>query len=122
MMLRPESTNEPFGPIMMTRDARSATPGDFAEGDLALLSEILREVDDVWLRARLADLLWLLETPRDPKKALIAIDSYRAIPLDEETWLHGGQDCWRRAIVLARMLKRGAGDRLAEITLVQDSV
>ena len=45
----------------------------------------------------------------------MAIDSYRLIPLDENTWWSGGEKCWQRAIVLARMLGAGAGNRLAQM-------
>ena len=82
---------------------------------MALLSQISEEVSDPWLQGRLADLVWLLEKPRDPKYALLAIDAYRTIPLDVQTWLRDGRECWERAIALSRMLGTGAGGRLKEI-------
>jgi hypothetical protein len=82
---------------------------------VALLSQISEEVSDPWLQGRLADLVWLLEKPRDPKYALLAIDAYRTIPLDVQTWLRDGRECWERAIALSRMLGTGAGGRLKEI-------
>lgn len=69
------------------------------------------------LKARVADLVWLKQRPRNIQFALAAIDAYRLIPLDTETWLRGGHECWERAISLARMLKAGAGTRLAEIEI-----
>jgi hypothetical protein len=115
MMLRPASRNEPFKPFGVIDGKRSALPEDFQESDVVLFSQIIEEIDNPWLKARLADLVWLLQRPSDPKFARLAIDSYRAIPLDTETWLRGGMECWERALRLAFMLGAGAGDRLSEM-------
>lgn len=112
MMLNPRSTNEPFKPVMTFGNSRTALPDDFEEADIEFFSLIVEDVPDPWLQARLADLLWLLERPKQPRYALLAIDAYRRIPLDAGTWRHGGQECWQRAITLARMLRAGAGERM----------
>lgn len=118
LTLRPGSFNEPFKPRMVTHHGRSALPEDFQESDIALLAQISEEANDPWLQGRLADLVWLLEKPRHPKYALLAIDAYRTIPLDVQTWLRDGRECWERAITLSRMLGIGAGGRLKEIEAV----
>jgi hypothetical protein len=100
---------------MIMNGRRSSSPIDFQQSDVVLFSEFVEDVDDPRLRARLADLVWLLVKPRSPKHALLAIDAYRQIPLDAETWIRGGHECWARAIALTRMLKAGAGDRMKEI-------
>ena len=115
MMLKPESRNEPFQPVAVFTDGRSAIPEDFTETEIALLEQFVASVGDHWLRARIADLLWLRRSPRDPKFALGAVDAYRAIPLNGETWAAGAMDCWRRAISLSMMLREGAGERISEI-------
>lgn len=115
MMLRPASTNDPFKPILVMSGKRSALPDDLSAEDVELFAQVVDEVQDVWLRARLADLIWLLKRPRDPKFALLAIDAYRQIPLDAETWVSDGRECWERAIRLALMLRKGAGNRLQEM-------
>lgn len=115
MMLNPNSPNEPFKPYMVMNGKRSSLPEDLPQLDVTLLSEFAEEVDDVWLQARLADLVWLLILPRSPKHALLAIDAYRKISLDTENWLRGGSECWARAISLTRMLKSGAPGRMKEI-------
>jgi hypothetical protein len=115
MVLNPNSVNEPFKPFMVGAGKRSAIPIDLQKEDILLLSEISLEVDDPWLQARLADLVWLLKQPRDVKYALLAIDAYRAISLDTETWIFGGRECWQRAIILARLLRSGSGERLKQI-------
>lgn len=115
MMLKPESLNEPFKPFAIMEGKRSALPEDFDAESLALFSEILEEVDDIWLKARLADLLWLCLSPRQPVHALAAVDSYRSVPIDADTWIRDGRECWQRAVRLAQMLKAEASERLVEM-------
>lgn len=115
MMLSPSSLNEPFKPFAVFQERRSMIPDDLTALDIQLLASVVKAVDDVWLKARLADLVWLNGKPRSVAFALTAIDAYRAVPLDAETWICGGQMCWERAIRLARMLKAGAGGRLEQM-------
>lgn len=115
MMLEPSSSNQPFRPFAVMGDRRSAIPEDFAASDLALFAAVAAEVDDSRLRARLADLCWLLMKPRRPDIALLAIDAYRGIRLDQKDWIADGRKCWSRAISLARMLGAGAGERLTDM-------
>lgn len=115
MMLSPSSPNEPFKPVFVFHDRRSVIPDDMSDADFLFFAEIVDAVDDDWLKARLSDLVWLKGKPRDTAFALKAIDAYRRLPLDTETWIHGGRDCWPRAIGLARMLRGGAGDRLEQM-------
>lgn len=115
MILAPKSVNEPFKPFMVMDGRRSVIPDDLSETDVAFYSQIVDAADDPWLKARLADLTWLKQTKRDVRFALAAIDAYRSIILDTQTWVRGGRECWARAIELARMLRGGAGDRIPEI-------
>lgn len=115
MMLVPGSQNEPFKPIAVFHDRRSVIPDDLTDSDIAFFDEIVDSIDDVWLKARIADLCWLKRNPKVVAHALAAIDAYRTFPLDTETWVRGGRECWERAINLARMLKAGAGDRLQQM-------
>ncbi len=115
MMLSPSSQNEPFKPFTVMGGQRSVIPDDLNEADIEFFANIVDAIDDIWLKARLADLIWLKKAPRDASFALRAIDAYRSMPLDTNTWIHGGRDCWPRAINLARMLKAGAGDRLVKM-------
>lgn len=115
MMLKPESANEPFAPFMVMQGRRSALPEDFQEQDVDLLAQISEEIDEPWLQARVADLVWLLKRPRSPFHALLAIDAYRQIPIDLETWVRDGRECWERAISLCLILRAGAGERIKEI-------
>ena len=115
MMLSPDSTNEPFKPWWSDGQQRSIIPDDLSETDVAFFAEVVETIDDPWLKARLSDLVWLLQRPRNVKCALAAIDSYRTISLDPETLVHDRDKYWQRAINLARLLGAGAGDRLAKM-------
>ncbi len=85
---------------------------DATEAEIAFFAEIVDEIDDHWLKAHLAHLVWHYQRPRNIKFALDAIDSYRSIPLDAETWVWAG-DFWDRAICLALSIKDS--DRLLAI-------
>ena len=118
MKFLPDSFNEPFKPFTLSDSQLSIIPDVFSENDIVFFAEIIDEIDDPcpkahMLKARLADLVWLLQ--RSPNFALAAIDSYRSIPLDTETWMRDGDNCWQRAINLAHSLGSGAGKRLEEI-------
>lgn len=115
MRLVPSSANEPFKPFAAMDGRRSFTPDDLNEADIVFLSDIADQIADARLSARVNDLIWLLRRQLGPKFALAAIDAYRSIPLDMETWLHGGRQCWERAISLAFSLGEGAGERLEQI-------
>ena len=115
MMLSPESVNEPFKPMAVFNNQRTMIPDDLSEVDVTFFAQVVDKIGDLWLKARLADLVWLVKSPRDVKYALIAIDSYRSIPFDPETWTHDILNCWKRAICLARMIRTTAGDRLAKM-------
>lgn len=115
MMLSPGSRNEPFKPYAVSHGRRSAIADDFSEEDLIFFSEIVSEINDIRLKARLADLVWIKAEKKDVTNALIAIDSYRKVSLDADIWVRDGQECWYRAISLALMLRSGAGNRIEEM-------
>jgi len=117
MMLKPESLNETetFQPLMVIQGKRTAIPEDFSESDLSFFESILPEAEDYRLKARIADILWFVKNPRKVEYALNAIDSYMQFPLGAEDLLKDGKEAWQRAIRLALILKRGAGDRIQKI-------
>ncbi len=115
MRLVPRSSNEPYRPYFVVGNGRSPIPNDFTNDQAEFFAQIVDEIDDVLLRARLADLVWLIKEPRTPRFALLAIDAYRQIPLDQKAWLRDGRTCWQRALQLSRQLGKGAGNRLNEL-------
>ena len=109
LTLTPASTNKPFNAC-----SKFALE-DFRQSEIAGFAEFSEEIDEPWLQARIADLAWLLSTPRVPALALLAIDAYRRVPLNLYSWLRDGRECWERALVLGNLLGGGAGNRLAEM-------
>ena len=87
MMLKPASLSEPYHPVAVYKDYRSAIIDDFSDDVINLLREILKDISDPEIRTRIADVVWLRK--RDYKAAEIAIDSFieSAIRLeDQESW------------------------------------
>lgn len=107
MMLAANSINEPFRAYFQDFQAgrRSAIPEDFTGEELAFFEGILDGVDDLWLKARLADLLWLVSKPKNPEHAKAAIDSYVSHDIDDETWNSGVDDCLERAARLSMQIR-----------------
>jgi hypothetical protein len=117
MRLETKHRSAPFRPGMVWNGDRTIVPEEFTDPDLEFFSQIVDDIDDPWLQARLADLLWLTRSSKNPDDARLAIDAYRAIPLEPDSWIRGGRECWQRAITLAKMLRAGSGSRLQDIEL-----
>ncbi|TKV52501.1 hypothetical protein D9Y31_19160 [Acinetobacter baumannii] len=81
------SINEPYKAYIenFQTGQRSTIPDDFTIDDLASFESLLTVVTEPLLKARLADLLWLLHKPRNPEHARIVIDLYFLCEIDEET-------------------------------------
>jgi len=118
MMLVPDNAQVPFRALMSFGDRRSALPEDFTSEQVDILAQFVAEVDHPFLQARIADVVWLLKRPRDPKFAHTAIDAYSKFPISKESWHHHETGkALGRALRLAGMLK--AKDRVDAIkTLV----
>lgn len=76
MHLKPHEREEPFGPMMAMADGRrSAIPADFWDDHIDLLADMAMRAANSVLRARLADVAWLLDRRRG-KLGGIAITAY----------------------------------------------
>lgn len=65
MRFKPEERHEPFGPMITFADGRrSAMPSDFRGTHVDLLAEMAKQAKNSALRARLADVCWLLDRRR----------------------------------------------------------
>lgn len=116
MMLHPSTPKKPFEPAIVMEGKRSSIPEDFTASDIEFFSTIVQDVDDLWLKARLADLIWISTTKaRRYEYALVAIDAYRKIPLSSDTWARGVRECWERAISLSQALGKRTASRVSEI-------
>lgn len=106
MRLQPNSINEPFQAFMQMDDgSRSALPCDFSQSDMQFLTEIVEYIPYESLKARVADLLWVCNKPKNPNHARIAIDCYTKSGVEPGSWYHEGKNNFERAYRLTKQLK-----------------
>lgn len=115
MILRPENINEPYKPFYPENEKRTVLPQDYNKSDLSFFECILPEVNNYMLKARLADILWLVKKPRNHQFALIAIDNYLLFSLEPNLFFGDIENAWKRAIDLSLQLREGAKDNLNKI-------
>lgn len=73
-MLDSESQDEPFGPIAVLKNSRSAILDDLQDLHLDALQEIVSDIRDPEMRARVADVLWV--TRRGFRMGELAVEAY----------------------------------------------
>lgn len=118
MRLTPENINEPFQALVQMADGRrSALPCDFSANDLEVLATIFETVSYMPLLARLGDVLWLCNKPKNPKHAQKAIVGYISQGIDHQTWPYEGRSEFHRAYQLARYIKSSEHISTIEILL-----
>lgn len=93
-MLAPDSPAEPFKPVWIMDGRRSPIPDDLTEEQREFLQQVLPEIADNELRARVADTLWTLRYGKARQHAEVAIEAYltSANILLERSW----HDTWER--------------------------
>lgn len=74
MMLKSESHAEPYHPVAVFHDKRSAIIDDYSDEVMDILSSLLSDIKDPEMRARIGDIVWLRK--REHKAAQKAINSY----------------------------------------------
>ncbi|MEJ5037445.1 DUF4209 domain-containing protein, partial [Acinetobacter johnsonii] len=102
MYLDANIINAPFKPayIDYINNRRTFDLEDISKAHIDLFEEIINEVKNKFLYARLADLLWLLKTPRNPSYATKAIDAYISREINHDTWHKGARIEIERALQL----------------------
>ena len=94
--LTPDSPNEPLKEYFMFQGHRSPMPSELTTEERDFLQQVLPEIKDSELKARVADTLWILRhnKPKEHENAKTAIESYliAADTLLEERW----HDTWAR--------------------------
>jgi Transposase, Mutator family len=75
MRLKAREREEPFGPLMSSCDRRTAIPADFRGEPVKLLADMAARSVNPLLKARLADMCWLLERKRGALAA-VAVAAY----------------------------------------------
>jgi hypothetical protein len=116
LVLQPSNRLSPLTHrLIWTDGTTSFDPSHLEPHDVALLAQLVANIDHVPLRARLADLVWQRSRRHGHGYPLRAIDDYRAVPPDPSTWHEVGYARWQRALQLAKELKGAAGERLFEM-------
>ncbi len=75
---KPENQAEPYGPMMRFEGKRTAQPDDFSKAIAQMLAAQLERVSHPGLRARLADLVWIVDR-KQHAAAAEAVAAYAAI-------------------------------------------
>lgn len=95
----------PYGVMISTVEGRTMRVEDFRPEEVIFLRDVVEHVDDFRVRARAADLLWLLgDRSERAKYAAVAIEDYQDWPLDAS---HRNTDvwtAWSRAIDVSKRL------------------
>lgn len=109
MILKESSPTEPFTPMFVNPESRSAVIDDFCDEHLKVLSEIVFDILDPEIRARIADILWIRK--RDIRMAELGIKSYlesATVLEDPKQWTHCAERI-ERAFRLGASLGKNAG-------------
>lgn len=105
--------------ILLCDGRRSAILEDLDESQLIRLARILPLVQDVRIRARIADVLWTRKFGgRECQRyCQIAIDNYYRHDISAQGWIaKGGKTAWKRAVELAKNLKKDSSSVLLKMT------
>lgn len=105
MALKPESLNEPYEARYIAGDCRSAILEGFTERDLEFFESILDEITDCRLKSRIADILWILKSPKNTKFLEIAANEYSKISLEPSSLNQFKIYAFERAIRLSKITK-----------------
>jgi hypothetical protein len=107
MRLNLDAPNQPFVPMMVWHERRSAILDDFSDEHLSVLEQLVPHVVDAELKARIADVLWVRN--RNHRMARIAGDAYldSAKVLEQpDRWPYFLQRI-ERALQVARLVNAG---------------
>ena len=88
LKLNLDTPDEPLKPLFLSRDGRTAIVEDFDDSHLQFFSDVLADVDDAALQARIADLLWLRRG--DYRYGEIAVAAYLKSSEALENFQHWG--------------------------------
>lgn len=98
MMLIPASMNEPLKERMNFFEyGRSARPEDLSEEEIEVLDKIYDNLANAWLKARVAEILWLVKKPKNINWIQTAIDCYLSMKETKENWFKDIRICHERA-------------------------
>lgn len=133
MMLRPEQKNEPFGPMLVLADGRrSPAPSDFRGQPEDVLVVAAETAQHPALKARLADLCWVLDRKKG-KLGAAAVAAYTDVvkrvddgslmfPFDEGQGAlkHDARNLLRRALHISKAVGWDKSEAIAAREMVSD--
>ncbi|WP_454667873.1 DUF4209 domain-containing protein [Acinetobacter calcoaceticus] len=108
LFLVPENIQTPFKPLIEVIDGQQIYSSfkleQITKENLEFFESILDDIDLPLLKARLADILWVLSIPKNPEHASKAMDSYLEVEINNQ-WHSVGNAVYERAIKLALQRK-----------------
>lgn len=102
-----DSKGIPYGPYLITKDRRSPSIEDLNEEELSFLDDIIEEITNSEIKARVADVLWIRK--RNYQKAMIACNAYLQAyyqMVKPESWNSSTQRL-ERAVQLSKLFRKG---------------
>ena len=105
MALKPGRLNEQYEAGFIWGNGRSAILEDLAEQYLEFFESILDEITNCWLKSKIADILWILKSPKNIKFLEIAVNEYSKISLEPSSLNQFKIDAFERAIRPSRLSK-----------------
>lgn len=117
-MLVANNWTNPFEPAMRWEGGQSLVPADLTADQIALLTHVAPLLDQATLRARIADVCWTYGDRSRVDLLHLAVDAYRAVPLDADTWFTVGEESWTRALELIQ--RRGTAERERAQEMTED--
>ena len=122
--LRPDEKVAPFAPMWVIGTQRSADICDFTDDDVDALKLIFPCLKDNDLRARIADVIWLVHREGNFQFAELAVDAYLLAATEQlqlDPFIHG-IDRITRAIHLAASLSRRADKYKHVVQIIESSI
>lgn len=106
MMLTPNDPTQVFRPFIEFSDGRASMgPNHLTSAHIDALVQVADMIHQPVLRARVADLIWLRDRKRGAHYPRMAIEAYRARPINFDTWHCGDGAGWHRALQLAQQIR-----------------
>ena len=94
----------PLDAFWKSPEGRSFSLDDLAPDNLDFFESIIPECDNILIKGRLADILWIMR--KKIEMAWIAIENYIKMPIQYATWYYRNDRIWQRAVILVNQLGR----------------
>ena len=93
---------------------------EISSDDYKLLADLVADITDPKLKARVADILWISSRKYSKKGefkfAKIAVDAFSQLPLDAKGWISENlRSDWKRGVCLAKSVKSGVKEEYSRI-------